>query len=96
MNYRQGDVLLQSCTEVKGKKLDHLVIAKGEVTGHSHQITEGEAELYEDNGIMYLTVLSEKAVLTHEEHKKIELPKGNYEIKIQREYEPQGWRNVAD
>jgi hypothetical protein len=29
-------------------------------------------------------------------HAPITLPKGDYEIKIQREYEPEGWRYVAD
>jgi hypothetical protein len=32
---------------LKGKKLPHLTLAEGEVTGHAHRITEGQAELYE-------------------------------------------------
>lgn len=96
MKYRHGDVLISEVKEIKGKKLKHLVLAEGEVTGHAHRITEGEAELYEHEGTLFLKVLSENAALTHEEHKRIELPKGNYEIKIQREYQPDGWRYVAD
>ena len=30
------------------KKLKHLVLAEGEVTGHSHKVVEGVAELYQD------------------------------------------------
>lgn len=96
MFYRHGDVIIKQVAEVKGKKLKHLRLAEGEVSGHAHRITEGDAELYEHKGILYLRIKSEKASLTHEEHKMIELPKGDYEIKIQREYEPGGWANVSD
>ena len=93
---RHGDVLITEVDIVKGKKLDHLILAEGESTGHKHQITEGEAELYEHEGTLFLRVLSEEAVLTHEEHKAIQIPKGDYIIMTQREYEPNGWRRVAD
>ena len=96
MKYRHGDVLIKKVDAVKGKKLKHLTLAEGEVTGHAHRITQGEAELYEENGVLYLHVESESALLTHEEHKEIALPKGDYEITIQREYTPEGWRRVAD
>lgn len=96
MKYRHGDVLISKTDQIKGKKLNHLTLAEGEVTGHAHRITEGDAELYEHEGTLFLKVVSEKALLTHEEHHPIELPKGDYEIKIQREYEPEGWRYVAD
>ncbi|NES46889.1 MAG: hypothetical protein F6K20_38270, partial [Moorea sp. SIO2C4] len=59
-------------------------------------ISDGVAQLYEKNGILYLQVVSETATLTHEEHKAIELPYGSWMVRIQREYEPQGWRYVAD
>ena len=96
MNYRHGDVLLKIVDKSKGKKLKHLILAEGEVTGHLHQITKGDAELYDDNGTLYLHVDSDNAELTHEEHKTIILPKGDYEITIQREYTPEGWQHVAD
>lgn len=94
--YRQGDVIIKKVPQIKGNKLRHLTLAEGEMTGHAHKITDGEAELYEHEGTLYLKVKSDKATLTHEEHKKVELPKGDFEIKIQREYSPEGWRNVAD
>lgn len=96
MKYRQGDVIIKKVSEVKGKKLNHLTLAEGEMTGHSHKITEGEADLYEHEGTLFLKVKSEKAVLTHEEHKQVELPMGDFEINIQREYQPGGWSYVAD
>jgi hypothetical protein len=93
---RQGDVILQATNSTQGKKLSHLVLAEGEVTGHSHRISSGEAELYERDSTLYLKVLSPTATLTHEEHKAIDIPQGTWMVKIQREYEPQGWRYVAD
>ncbi|MBC6479172.1 MAG: hypothetical protein GDA56_16820 [Hormoscilla sp. GM7CHS1pb] len=94
---RQGDVLLLSAPErIEGNKLPHLTLAEGEVTGHSHRISDGQAELYEKDGTLYLRVFSEAATLTHEEHKAIEIPQGDWMVRIQREYEPQGWRYVAD
>ncbi|MEB3831415.1 hypothetical protein [Phormidium sp. CCY1219] len=93
---RQGDVLLQSVKTSRGKKLRHLTLAEGEVTGHSHRISNGEAELYEENGTLYLRVLSDRATLIHEEHKAIDIPQGHWMVRIQREYQPEGWRYVAD
>lgn len=93
---RQGDVILQPIAETEGEKLSHLILAEGEVTGHSHRISNGQAELYEKNGTLFLRVISETATLTHEEHKEIAIPQGSWIVKIQREYEPQGWRYVAD
>ncbi|VEP17145.1 conserved hypothetical protein [Hyella patelloides LEGE 07179] len=43
-----------------------------------------------------MRVLSETASLIHEEHHAITIPQGNWLVRIQREYEPEGWRYVAD
>jgi hypothetical protein len=94
---RQGDVLIiPSNTSISGTKLPHLTLAEGEVTGHRHRISNGKAELLERDGVLYLKVLSPSAILTHEEHAEITIPQGDWEIKIQREYSPEGWRCVAD
>ena len=85
--YQQGDVLIRQTDSVKGKKLDHLTLAEGEATGHHHTVTKGDAELYEKKGTLYLKVISDEAELTHQEHKKIILPRGEYEIDIVREYD---------
>ncbi|MDH5638674.1 MAG: hypothetical protein OEZ04_09295 [Nitrospinota bacterium] len=96
--YRQGDVILfcGSATPRGALRLDHLTLAKGEATGHTHSITEGSAQLYEHEGVLYLRVLSDTAALTHEQHEKIDLPKDDYMIRIQREYQPEGWAEVVD
>ena len=98
MLYQQGDVLIQTVLEVKGKKLNHLTLAEGEATGHHHTITEGDAELYEHEGTMYLRVNSEEATITHQEHGAVTIPKGDYIVKRVREYDhfAEEARNVAD
>ena len=93
---RQGDVILKAIHRIEGRKLNHLTLAEGEVTGHSHRIADGQAELYEQDGTLYLRVLSDTATLIHEEHNAVEIPQGNWMVRIQREYEPEGWRYVAD
>lgn len=96
---RQGDVLLLPTAELDGKKLLHLILAEGEVTGHRHQITEGQAELYEKDGTLFLRVLSETATLNHEEHHQIQVPQGTWMIRRQREYQPEArtlWSYVED
>ncbi|WP_414622343.1 hypothetical protein [Calothrix sp. CCY 0018] len=94
--YRQGDVILLPVKQVEGKKSLHLILAQGEVTGHKHRISEGDAQLYAEDTNLYLSVFSEKAKLVHEEHGSICVPQGNWKVLIQREYEPEGWRYVAD
>jgi hypothetical protein len=100
---RQGDVLLVPSDEKevqgeKGEALNHLNLALGEVTGHSHRIDSGEAVLYKSKSESerFLKVLSFAATLRHEEHAALEIPKGVWKVLIQREYEPGGWKHVAD
>ena len=93
---RQGDVILLPIQQVEGEKLPHLILAEGEVTGHKHRISQGEALLYQKNDTLYLQVLSKIALLTHEEHQAISITQGNWMVRIQREYEPEGWRYVTD
>lgn len=94
--FRQGDVLLSPVQMIGGVKQPHLILAEGEVTGHRHQITDGQAELYEKGGVLFLKVLSEFALLTHEEHRSIAIPQGTWMVRIQREYAPSRWHYVSD
>lgn len=99
--FRHGDVFLQQAEIPQAaKKLPHCVLAEGELTGHCHQIREPEAaELFRHKGEMFLRVTRRKATLIHQEHADIALPKGEYRVWIQREYEPKaprGHRRVVD
>lgn len=90
MKIQQGDVILRKLNKTipeQSEKLNHLVLAEGETTGHKHRIIEGLATLYMFQRIMYLKVMSDKAVLYHEEHKQIVLEKGDYQVSQVREYD---------
>jgi len=97
-NYRHGDVVIIPGNIPENAKSDSntkVVLAYGEVTGHSHRIDNG-ALLFKFNNKTYLRVTEPFAVLKHEEHKALKIPQGEYEIKIQQDYEPDGWKKVVD
>lgn len=99
--YRQGDVLLRRINalpndaELQNTDQGRVVLAYGEVTGHAHAIDASVASLYRSGQKDILKVLP-GAVLRHEEHTELPLDPGYYEVIRQREYEHQGWRQVAD
>lgn len=81
-----------------------VVLARGEVTGHRHAIWNN-AVMFRDEaasseiGGLYVGSLAVKegADLVHEEHDKIALPEGTYNIRRQRSAEPDtSARMIAD
>lgn len=97
--YRHGDVLVEMVAEVPSdaRRLQHLVLAEGELTGHSHRVAEREAAvLWRSDRGMFLSVTARSATLIHQEHGPIELPHGNYRVWQQREYSPREIRIVRD
>jgi hypothetical protein len=106
--YRQGDVLFRRIAALPAgerRKRDNATVAYGEVTGHSHALAvevRAVAEVLEIGEGLYVHVseagihIEGGATFVHEEHAPITLPVGNYEVTIQREYQPEGIRNVAD
>lgn len=106
MTHRHGDVGIQPCAAPprKGRqRLNHLRLAEGEVTGHSHRVvaldgsdlTGNEAELVFSGGELFLRAKTAVAVI-HQEHARIELPPDWYRIIGQREYSPAGEERVRD
>ena len=73
-----------------------VVLARGEVTGHRHAIMRG-AVMFRDDALArdmprdlyvgHVRVTGTEALLRHEEHATITLPKGTYRICRQREFE---------
>lgn len=97
MMVRQGDLLIVKVNELpkESTKQNHRVLAEGEATGHKHELDSGD--LYEKDGTLFFKVPEEqKTTLTHQEHGPITFEPGVYKVIRQREYEPRGWRRVAD
>jgi len=97
--YRHGDLLLAKIDEIPAdaRPLQHLVLAEGELTGHSHRIAEKDAaRLFRSSSGMYLQITDELATLIHQEHGPIQLPRGLYCVWRQREYSPREIRSVRD
>jgi hypothetical protein len=96
--YRQGDVLIQrvacipASTAPVARVDGRIILAEGEMTGHHHAIADDAAALLVEVGgaedaDRFLRIDAEVS-LTHEEHDAIDLPRGDYRVRRQREYEP--------
>lgn len=97
---QQGDVLMRQVEEIpqeaKSKK-GRAILAYGEVTGHCHEAIGEGVEVFERDGMLYLSA-PHGAIVKHEEHKPITVPPGNYHIGIVQEYDhfAEEARRVAD
>lgn len=85
-----GDVILVSSSipaSSKKKSRTHrgYILAEGEVTGHAHCVQE-EIDLFEKEGKIYIKAM-EPFSITHEEHNKVTVPSGEYEVRIAKEYD---------
>jgi hypothetical protein len=100
--YRQGDVLLIPIKRIPERAMEHesngerIILARGEATGHAHAMKKPKAKLFSMFETRYLRVEEDGAALTHEEHAAIELPKGDYRVVIQREFDPKEEHFVSD
>jgi hypothetical protein len=99
---RQGDVFIMTIpgnfdmTAHKKAKRENggVVLAWGESTGHRHQIRDRNVCLLRAEGISdaVMHVGRDMAMLQHEEHATVHIPRGDYVIRIQKEYD---WANEA-
>ncbi len=97
MMWRQGDLLILKIKDIpaEASKQEKRILAEGEATGHMHELDAGE--VYEKDGVLFFQIdPAGPATLHHPEHKAITFEPGRYKVIRQREYEPQGWRDVAD
>lgn len=101
---RQGDVyIIKQKSEPKGtfETKPTAILAYGEVTGHKHEVvgldTNVQIAIALIDGKNFLRITGGDAIVRHEEHHHITLPPGNYEYRIQREYDPvEEQRKVRD
>lgn len=94
---RQGDLLIVKINAIPegAIKQKNRILAEGEATGHMHELDTGE--VYEKDGTLYFKVEENgTTTLNHPEHKAVTFDPGTYKVIRQREYEPRGWRYVAD
>jgi hypothetical protein len=96
MHIRQGDLLfVRSEIPVEATEIADGVLARGEATGHTHRVRPGTTVALLAAGMAYVRALSE-AYVDHEEHTTVILPPGDWAVRRQREYRPDGWRQVQD
>ena len=108
----QGDLLIRRIDSIPAKakpvqpEKGVYVVAHSE-TGHNHVIEAAPNVALlttDDPMVSYLQVIEAtdkaEAVIEHlrsfDTHAPITIPPGNYEIRRQREYSPEGWRRVED
>lgn len=112
--YRQGDVLLVPITTdelpekgtvgtrtVRRADDGRLILAHGELTGHSHAFAAAEEDVSmrdrpETNDRFLEVVRDGGVLLEHPEHAAIRVPAGAYRVVRQREYTPERIVRVAD
>jgi len=110
--YAQGDILIERVSDhcISGQCIPPgpdgaQVIAEGEMTGHRHAIYDRVA-MFRDDGLArdipqglyigHVNVEEGVALIVHDEHSPIALPKGTYRVRRQRELDPQSARLVLD
>jgi hypothetical protein len=98
---RQGDVLVHPIEKLPDGVLEEtqaeIVLAEGEVTGHSHKICakRGSVKRYTKDSEVYLEVKF-PVTLSHEEHAPLTIEPGVYQVRRQVEQWMDEVRQVAD
>ena len=94
--YRQGDVFIER-TDLRPtgepEQKDKITLANGEATGHSHVLEAPGALWWSRDSV---AIFANAAQVTHQEHGVIPLNPGGHKTTRQRQYSPEGIRNVAD
>lgn len=97
--WRQGDVFIIATGKLPADLRPRPpVLAEGEVTGHAHRVKAGaRAQVLADaKGELFLDVEDAETTILHEEHGPVTVPRGQYIVRIQREYHPKEIRRVID
>lgn len=103
----QGDVMFIRVDKIPAsakatKAEDGCFIVAHSETGHNHVLASRNAQMLidETNEFVAYVKISKETKVTHQRsfdtHESLLLAPGNYEIRRQREYMPEGFRRVAD
>jgi hypothetical protein len=102
----QGDVMFRKVASIPSdakemKKGDQIVVGHSE-TGHHHVAVGDWLRWFQhpsDPTVAYLQVDTKADIVHHRDfdtHETVRLDAGNWEIRRQREWSPEGWRMVQD
>jgi len=107
----QGDILIRRIDSLPAGLVEEgtskeesgkFIVAHSE-TGHHHVIDRKGTKFYTDpknSMVAYIIVAKEFADLIHKRafdtHEALRLTPGTYEVRRQREWAPEGWRQVQD
>ena len=86
--YQQGDVTIKPVNKIpaNANATGTRVLAEGEATGHKHLAQAEDVQLFLHQGTLYMRAPNGTTVV-HEEHRPIEIPPGEYQIGMVREYD---------
>ena len=93
MLYQQGDVLIETVETIPEgvmaveRQGGRHILAEGEATGHAHAVLDKSVSLFENSAKELFLSASKKFTVTHEEHKNVTIPKGDYKIRRVKEYD---------
>lgn len=98
MMFRHGDILIRKVDSIPEDaelvKNNQRILAEGEATGHAHSLEMPVNILQKGNDLFFN--LEKPNAVVHQEHNRIALPEGTYQVIRQREYQPEAPRFVAD
>ena len=90
--FRHGDLLIVKISSIpkSASQTSTNIIAVGEKTGHNHELN-GSHQIYELgyptlNGVTGYFAAKQDLEVKHPEHNTIQIPKGNYAVVHEREY----------
>lgn len=86
--FQQGDVTIKPVDAIPTEAVatDNRVLAEGEATGHKHVAVAEDVRLFLHEGTLFMRAPHGTTVV-HEEHRVLEIPAGDYQIGIVREYD---------
>lgn len=91
IKYRHGDVIISEAEgKFEGKTIKHngsFVLAYGETTGHKHLLTCERMTIKQAENGRYFLSLEVEGKLSHEEHKTLTIPAGDYLVGNEREFD---------
>ena len=95
--FRHGDICGVKISKLpKGLKETKTTVLETGSHGHNHSINQGKVYFKKDGEHIFGYLVAKDTFLNHEEHGKLELTNGVYELRKQTEHTPQGLIPIRD